>query len=394
MNILQSIKKGIKTTDKLLLTLCLAASAFGLLMVYSATLNTLSEGEAMSRIVLVMLCAVAVGVVCCIIISFIDYEMILRMWFIIGGACLIMMLLLFPFGDAPPERPDARSWFDFGFINFQPSELFKIAFIITFSVHLDYVGDKINDFKNAILLCVHGAVPAMIVVLTGDLGSALVFVSIFVGLMFVSGLGAKYFVAAVAMIVAAAPILWFGFFDDFQKNRFLAVYAPNAMDEATYKQLIFQQQQSVNAIGSGRFFGQGLFKGPYTQSNSVPVNESDMVFSVIGEELGFVGAVAALALLALIIVKIVIIGMKSKDNMSALVCYGTAIMIGAQTIINIGMCLKILPCIGITLPFFSAGGSSNLCIYIAIGIIMSIYRFNQHSEASNFRYNRITTPFQ
>ncbi len=234
----------------------------------------------------------------------------------------------------------------------------------------------------------------MIVVLTGDLGSALVFVSIFVGMMFVSGLGAKYFVAAVAMIVAAAPILWFGFFDDFQKNRFLAVYAPNAMDEATYKQLIFQQQQSVNAIGSGRFFGQGLFKGAYTQSNSVPVNESDMVFSIIGEELGFVGAVAALALLALIIVKIVIIGMKSKDNMSALVCYGTAIMIGAQTIINIGMCLKILPCIGITLPFFSAGGSSNLCIYIAIGIIMSIYRFNQHSEASNFRYNRITTPFQ
>ncbi len=96
MNILQSIKKGIKTTDKLLMTLCLAASAFGLLMVYSATLNTLSEGEAMSRIVLVMLCAVAVGVVCCIIISFIDYEMILRMWFIIGGACLIMMLLLTP----------------------------------------------------------------------------------------------------------------------------------------------------------------------------------------------------------------------------------------------------------------------------------------------------------
>ncbi len=394
MNILYSIRKGLKTTDKLLLAVCLLTSVFGLLMVHSATLNTLPEDKSISNIVVVMLIAFLVGLVCCIIISFIDYEMVLRLWMIIGGACLIMMVLLFPFGDAPPDRPDARCWFDFGFVSFQPSELFKIGFIITFAVHLDFVGDKINEFKNAILLCVHGAVPVLIVVLTGDLGSALVFLSIFIGMMFVSGLGARYFAAAAAMILVAVPILWFGFFDDFQKNRFLAIYAPNSIDEKTYKTIIFQQQQSVNAIGSGKFLGQGLFDGPYTQSNSVPVNESDMVFSVIGEELGFIGAVAALALISAIIVRIVFIGLKSKDNISGLVCYGTALMIGSQTIINIGMCLKLLPCIGITLPFFSAGGSSNLCIYIAIGIIMSIHRFNQKSEASNFRYNRINTPFR
>ncbi len=394
MNILQSLRKAFKTTDKLLLVLCLITSAFGLLMVHSATLNTLADGEAISNIVIVMLAAILVGLLFCMIISFIDYEMVLRLWMIIGIACIIMMLLLFPFGDAPDDRPDARCWFDFGFVSFQPSELFKIGFIITFAVHLDFVGEKINQIKNALLLCIHGAVPVMIVVLTGDLGSALVFLSIFIGMMFVSGLGAKYFAAAAAMILVAVPILWFGFFDDFQKNRFLAIYSPSSIDETTYKTIIFQQQQSVNAIGSGKFLGQGLFDGPYTQSNSVPVNESDMVFSVIGEEFGFVGAVAALALISLIIVKIVIVGIKSKDNVSSLLCYGTALMIGSQTIINIGMCLKLLPCIGITLPFFSAGGSSNLCIYIAIGLIMSIYRFNQKSEASNFRYNRINTPFK
>lgn len=393
MNILQSIKRGFKTTDKLLLLLCLLTSAFGVLMVYSATYSTLEDGGLISRTALVMLLAVLVGVTMCIVISYIDYELVVRFWMIIGGVCLLMMLLLFPFGSAPPDRPDAKTWFDFKIINFQPSELFKIAFIITFSVHLDYVGDEINSLKNALLLCLHGGIPAVIVILTGDLGSALVFVFIFVGLMFASGLAARYFAAAAAVILAAVPILWFGFFSDFQKGRILAVYAPNSLDTALYKKYIFQQQQSVNAIGSGKFFGRGFLNGAYTQSHSVPVNDSDMIFSVVGEELGFIGAFAALALLALIIVKIVFVGKNANTNTGSLICYGIATMIGSQAILNIGMCLKLLPCIGITLPFFSSGGSSNLCIYIAIGLVMSVYRCSQRGEINNFRYNRISTPF-
>lgn len=393
MNILQSIKRGLKTTDKLLLSLCLLTSFFGVLMVYSATYSTLEDGELISRTALVMLLAVLVGAVMCIIISYIDYELVLRFWMVIGGICLLMMLLLFPFGSAPPDRPDAKTWFDFKVINFQPSELFKIAFIITFSVHLDYVGDEINKIKNALLLCVHGGIPAVLVILTGDLGSALVFVFIFIGMMFASGLAARYFAAAGAVILAAVPILWFGFFSDFQKGRILAVYSPDKLDTALYKKYIFQQQQSVNAIGSGKFFGRGLLKGAYTQSHSVPVNDSDMIFSVVGEEFGFIGAFAALALIALIIIKIISVGKKANTNMGSLICYGTAVMIGSQAIMNIGMCLKLLPCIGITLPFFSSGGSSNLCIYIAIGLVMSIYRCSQRGEINNFRYNRISTPF-
>lgn len=393
MNILQSIKRGLKTTDKLLLSLCLLTSFFGVLMVYSATYSTLKDGELISRTALVMLLAVLVGAVMCIIISYIDYELVLRFWMVIGGICLLMMLLLFPFGSAPPDRPDAKTWFDFKVINFQPSELFKIAFIITFSVHLDYVGDEINKIKNALLLCVHGGIPAVLVILTGDLGSALVFVFIFIGMMFASGLAARYFAAAGAVILAAVPILWFGFFSDFQKGRILAVYSPDKLDTGLYKKYIFQQQQSVNAIGSGKFFGRGLLNGAYTQSHSVPVNDSDMIFSVVGEEFGFVGAFAALALIALIIIKIISVGKKANTNMGSLICYGTAVMIGSQAIMNIGMCLKLLPCIGITLPFFSSGGSSNLCIYIAIGLVMSIYRCSQRGEINNFRYNRISTPF-
>ena len=395
MGIFQSIKRGIRSTDRLLLFLCFAASAFGALMVHSATLYKLHDGELISKVVIVMIGATLVGILLGMIASFIDYEMLLRLWLIIGGVSLIMMLLLFPFGSAAnPDRPDARTWFDLGIVSFQPSELFKIAFIITFTVHLDYVGDKINEFKNVVLLTIHGLIPAFIVVATGDLGSALIFLSIFVGMMFISGLSFKYFAIAAAILVVAIPTVWFGFFSEFQKARFLAVWAPDTIEPQVYKDIIYQQQHGINAIGSGKLFGQGLFNGPFTQSHYVPVSESDMIFSVIAEELGFVGALCSIGLIALIIVKIVMVGIKSKDNIGTLLCFGVAIMIGVQTIINIGVCLKLFPSIGITLPFYSAGGSSNLCIYIAIGIVLSVYRFNQKNEATSFRYNKISTPFR
>ena len=151
------------------MSLCLLTSLFGVLMVYSATYSSLEDGSLISRTALVMLLAVIVGVAMCIVISFIDYEIVLRFWMIIGGVCLLMMLLLFPFGSGTADRPDARTWFDFKVINFQPSELFKIAFIITFAVHLDYVGEDINKLKNALLLCVHGGVPALLPVLPQDI---------------------------------------------------------------------------------------------------------------------------------------------------------------------------------------------------------------------------------
>ena len=137
-----------------------------------------------------------------------------------------------------------------------------------------------------------------------------------------------------------------------------------------------------------------MFKGTYTQSpKGVPVNESDMVFTVVGEELGFIGCILLLAVFALIIFKTVSVGKMSRNITGSLICFGTAFMIGAQVIINIGMCLMLLPSIGITLPFVSAGGSSNLCIYFAIGLVMSVYRFNCNREPINFRLTHISTPF-
>lgn len=394
------IKYALKETDFFLFLLCVFTTAFGVLMVHSATRNdAIADGIFMSRDCLVMIVAASVGIFACVVISFLDYDAVVRLWPLAGGACLLLLLLLFPLGEGAPGREEARCWLrviDVGglVVRFQPSELAKIGFLITFTAHIEAVKDNINSIKNVLLLSLHAIIPIGIIIITDDLGSAMVFAFIFVGMMFVSGVQLRYFAVAIGAAVAFVPLIWTKFLASFHKYRILAIYFPSSLNEDVYEKYIYQQQRGVNAIGSGQFWGDGLFNGTYTQSaTGVPVNESDMVFTVVGEELGFVGAAGFLAVMVLIIVRIVSVGKKSRNLSGSLLCFGTAFMIGSQTIINIGMCLKLFPCIGITLPFMSAGGSSNLCIYFAIGIVMSVYRFNCNRDPVNFRLTNLSTPF-
>lgn len=380
-----------RETDKLLFFLCLCASAFGMLLVYSATKN--GATKLIPSELRTMIIAVAAGLILCLLISFLDYEVIIRLWPLVAIFCVLIMCALFIWGSAPPARPDARSWFDLKIFYFQPSELVKIGLIITFAVHLDAVKDHVSKFTTVLLLGIHALIPIGLVMATGDDGSALIFMLMFLGMMFAAGVHWGYFAAGFAAVAVAFPAIW-ALGDKFilnqdQKNRFLAILYPDlyAKNEA------FQQNRGIGAIGSGQFFGQGLFNGNYTQSGAVPENQNDFVFSVAGEELGFIGAIAVLVLLAAIILRIVINGKRANDNASYLMCMGMASMLAAQVIINIGMVLQWLPVIGITLPFFSAGGSSNLCVYIGIGLMMSIYRFNQKTPVANFRLQRVVTRF-
>lgn len=395
-----TIKYALKETDFLLYLLCILTSAFGSLMVHSATRNDAIEaGEFISRDCLAMIIAAGTGIVICLFISLLDYDAIVGLWPLVGGACLLLLLLLFPFGEGTQDRPDARCWLPIiqtdGFsLDFQPSELAKIGFIVTFTAHVNAVRDNINSIKNILLLALHALVPIGIIIITDDLGSAMIFAFIFVGMMYVAGVKIRYFAVAIGMIVAVMPLLWTKFLASFHKRRILAIYFPSALSEDVYKNIIYQQQRGVNAIGSGMFWGDGLFKGTYTQSAAgVPVNESDMVFTVVGEELGFIGCIVLLAVFAFIIIKIVSVGKMSRNLTGSLLCFGTAFMLASQVVINIGMCLMLLPSIGITLPFMSAGGSSNLCVYFAIGLVMSVYRFNCNREPINFRLTHISTPF-
>lgn len=391
--LLYCFKDFLKGTDKFLISLSVLLSTFGIIMVYSATRRTLTEGALIPRDVRTMAIAVVLGIICAFIISLVDYDALARLWPLIAFVCIGLMISLFFIGDAPSGRSDAISWIKIGSFYFQPSELLKIGFMITFAVHLNSVRQDINKFKNVFFLGLHAIVVVALVILTGDLGSALVFVVMTLGMLFVAGLYVRYFLFGIGAIALAAPVLWFEFFSDFQKQRFMAIYSPSSLTEATYEEVIFQQQQGINAIGSGKIFGQGLFEGPYTQNGLVPESRNDMIFTVVGEELGLIGSIFALLLLLVLVIKILYVGHKAVSFTGKIICTAVAVMIVAHVVINIGMCLMVLPVIGITLPFMSAGGSSSLCIYFAIGMVMSVYRSSLTRDPVDFKFGKIYTPF-
>lgn len=382
-----NIRLFLRETDLWLLGACILTSVYGLVAVYSATRHNLVDGQIITREFLIMFIAVVLGIGLCLIISYFNYEVFTRFWKFIGIVCIASLVLLFFIGTGPKARPDVHTWIDLKLFSIQPSEFVKIGFIITFGVHLDKLREKINQPLSILQLGIHAMIPTFLVLKTGDMGSALVFIVIAAGMLFAAGVHWGYFLGGAALIGAATPLVWTYVFSSIQKDRFLALVYPEL-----YPNIIYQQERGMTAIGAGGFSGQGLFHGTYTQSGAVPEAQNDFVFTVIGEELGFIGCIAALALLSFISIRILIIGKKSRDRATALICSGMAAMLMGQVVINVGMCLMLLPVIGITLPFISAGGSSNLGVYIGIGLVLSIYRHNCEQEAVNVRvYDSLKT---
>lgn len=357
-------------------------SAYGLTLVYSATHSSLAEGQIISSDVRSMLVSVMGGLVFAIIVSNIDYEIISKLWPLIAGGCVLLMIITFIFGVAPPDRPDAKSWLDLKIFYFQPSELLKVGFIISFSYHLDMVKDHINRIKTIIPLVIHGAIPVGLVLITGDAGSALVFLIMFVGMLFFAKVNMGYFVAGICAIVVGFAVAWqTGLINGIQRERITALFYPEQYPDAMY-----QQNNAKIAMGGGGWTGQGFLKGTMTQSTdfTVPANENDMILSVAGEEFGYIGAIALILLLLILVLRVLSTGLKARDNVGYLMCSGISTMLFAQIFINVGMALSLLPCIGITLPLFSAGGSSSLCIYLALGIELSVYRYSKSQSKSLF----------
>lgn len=386
----KAIKNFIKETDKVLLLLCLVTSAFGCIVVSSATLWTVDGGGRFSRDFMVMCLAVVLGIIIALIISLIDYEFIMKMAPLIGLFCIGIMVLTLLVGVGPIERPDAKTWLKIGStFYFQPSEIVKIGFIITFGVHLEKLKNNINHVFSIFQLLLHALIPIALVIKSGDMGSALVFIIITICMLFIAGLHWGYFLAGGLSLFALVPLAWIFVLDNIQKSRILALINPEK-----YPDIIYQQERGLTAIGSGGITGLGLYKGPLTQTpNAIPEAENDMIFAVIGEELGLLGCTIALLLLTSIIIRIIRTGRLDRIGNTKVMCYGVAGMIAGQIIINIGMCLMLLPVIGITLPFFSAGGSSNICIYFSIGLILSFYRYNQQREMIDVRQSNIENPF-
>ena len=191
----------------------------------------------------------------------------------------------------------------------------------------------------------------------------------FISMMFAAGVRLRYFIAALIGVIVAAPFVFFFVMNEDQKARILYLFDL----ESNLQGIGYQQWRGRIALANGGFFGQGLFKGELTQSGNVPFGYNDFIFASIGEELGFLGCLAIIAVLAAICVRCVRVAKMCQNSAGKIICTGVFAMVMAQSAINIGMCVSVLPVIGITLPFFSAGGTSLMCLFISVGLAVSVY---------------------
>ena len=353
-----------RETDKILLALCTVCTLFGSVAVLSSTRYLGNTRQFLTHII-----ALVIGLIVAMIVSNFDYSMYKKWWPLFAIVSVGLVGLTFFIGFAP-QGTDAKAWIMLpGGMTFQPSEIMKIAFIITFSVHLGAIGDKLNRIPYLIPVVLHAAFPILYVHFQGDDGTAIVFGIIVIMMLIMAGLKAMYFAIGGGVAAVAAPILYFFVFEEYQKQRILSIFDL----EADLLGIGYQQWRGRVALANGGFFGKGLFQGPLTQQGNVPESYNDFIFVSIGEELGLLGCLAVIGLLAAVCGRILYTGLRARDKEGTLLCAGVFAMFLAQIFINLGMCLSILPVIGVTLPFYSAGGTSLVCLYAGIGVVLSVF---------------------
>ena len=362
--------------DLVLLGLCCVSTVFGMALIASAT--RFMKVEKMIRYVGVQGVAMCLGICAYIFISMVDVEIVMKKWkWLVAFNIVFIGLLLTPFGVGGSTTGN-QAWLKFPGIPFQigPAEVVKITFTLLLAKQLEWLREEKRDLKSfhsAFLAAGHTiALMGWYVVISGDMGNALTFLFIFVAMAFAAGFALRWFVLLFAgMGGAIAGAVFLGLMPEYMKKRFLVLF------DHSYDALGvgWQQSRSLLAIGSGGVFGQGYMNGTQTQSSypqSLPYRWTDFIFSVCGEELGLVGCLVVILLLVAIIARVLMVAKNAETNFHCYVCVGVAAMLIYQTIINIGMCLFVMPTIGVTLPFFSYGGSSLLTLFAAMGVVSGI----------------------
>ncbi len=380
VKLIRRIADAFRKGDKLLLLLCLVATAFGCLIISSATRYTGSI-----RFVIVQVVASLMGIALYALISSIDADFYSehRLGLVISSCALL--LLLIPFGI--DYNTGNKSWLDIPFlpVDIQPAEICKIFYIlITASVMAAYQ-NRISSIPSVMRVVFYlGLIVGLNMVLSGDAGVSLIFVFIFLGMAFAGGISILWFLVGAGGLIAAAPLLWNYVLSDYQKDRIEILFNPDldplGIDER------YHTVRSLRSLTGGGMTGQGLFQGHRTQNGALNAQHTDYIFSAIGEELGYVGCILTVLLLVLIIARCIWVGNRSQDYMRRLICYGAASALIFQVISNVGMCIGITPVIGLTLPFISYGGSSILSLYAMLGLVSGVYA--RPAPTSHERYVR------
>ena len=374
------IKNSFARFDKRVLIFSMLITFMSLITIFGAR-----ENFGMSKLVM-QLAMTIVGICAIMVIVNIDYRLFVeRYWkilWIISVALLGITLILGDTGANGTETSN-KSWLTIikiGSRSFQiqPSEFVKIAFIISFSKHISMVKDSINKIKTLIPLAIHAGAIVGLILLSGDLGVTLVYVGIIAIILAFAGLSVWYFVGALGAVLFAFPFIW-PFLSKYQQMRILVGFQPE-LDPTGYG---FQPLLSLDAISAGGIFGRGINSGGYYEI--LPASHTDFIFATYCEMFGFVGALVFLFILILLITRLVKIAKSCRNEFGSFICIGIAGMFIVQSVMNIGMCLAMLPVIGITLPFMSYGGSSMLALYLAMGFVHAISAHGKGIKKSKSR---------
>lgn len=379
---LNAIKKFFYRTDWVLLGLCLAASIFGIVMIASA-----SNYHGASTYVSKQIIALVIGLILFVVLSFLDIEILAEHQTLLVIFSAVFLAMLYPFGVEGDTGN--RSWMSIPGMPFmiQPAEYCKIIYIIVCARIMTIYQEHINSLPCVLRLGFVSAVfMGLIVVISKDAGVALIYVFTLIIMALAGGFSFIWFAAAGAGLAVIVPILWnSSLVREDQKSRVMVLFDESIDPLGTTVR--YQASRSINAISGGGLTGQGLFQGTQIQSGNVPAQHTDFIFAAIGEELGYVGCALCIGLLVAIILRILYVGAHSQSYFYRQVCVGIAGTLMFQIIINIGMCLGVAPVIGLTLPFFSYGGSSMMSLFIAMGVISSV---RMHpSPDSQQRYLRL-----
>jgi rod shape determining protein RodA len=344
----------------------IALSIIGALMVYSATRGNDPEVYDKSYLNRQLL-FLGVGVVAMTVVAYFPYRRI-RDWVpaVFWAGMFLLLLVLTPLGV---ERNGTKAWFEFGSFQLQPSELCKIAYIFMLANYLERFNGRldIRQLGNALLLAV---IPIGLILLETDVGTALVFIAITMGMLLIAGAQTKHiFVLTVIGVLLAALVWSSGVLQDYQQDRLTSFIDPaSSQTEAAY-----QQTQAQIAIGSGGLSGQGFGQGQQTRGEFVPEQHTDFIFSVIGEEFGFLGSVIVLALFAIVMWRCMRTARKSPDLLGTLISCGVMTLFAFQMFQSVGMTLGIMPITGIPIPFVSYGGSSAISSFVGIGLVLNVH---------------------
>lgn len=365
---MQSFLSHIKKLDWSLIIPAFLLVSVGLLAIYSSSISRKDFFEFKKQIIFFV-----IGFFLMVIISFFDWRLlkedpylILILYFI----CLILLLGLFFFA---PQIRGVKAWYKLGGLSFDPIELTKIVLIILLAKYFSMRHIEMYRIIHILISGFYVFLPSILIFFQPDLGSVLVLLSLWIGVLIISGIKLRHFLILILLGILILALSWSTILKDYQKERLLSFVMPHMSDPL---EVGWSQRQAKIAIGSGGIFGQGIGRGSQTQHGFLPEPKTDFIFSAIAEEMGLIGVLILLSLFLFLIWRILKIAILSNSNFCRLFAAGFAILLLSQIFINIGMNIGFLPIIGISLPFVSYGGSSLVALFVALGMLQNIKKIN------------------